>query len=43
MCSALMLSLIASAIRTKLPANAFQCDFILALKAIKTPTKKPRN
>lgn len=43
MCSALMLPLIASAIRIKLPANTFHCDFILALKATKTPTKKKKN
>lgn len=42
MSTALMLSLITSAIRIKLPANAFQCDFILVLKATKTPTKTPK-
>lgn len=42
MCSALMLSLIASAIRIKLPANAFQCDFIPVWKATKNATKKSK-
>lgn len=37
-----MLSVTACAIRIKLPANAFQCDYILVLKATRIPTKTPK-